>query len=107
MLYDKDHYKLALGQLNKARNIIDELARTYVRMLKFGQNMFQCKQLKRAAMGRYVCFHFMPPGCFVCVIAASRSHQASPLNLTCENGVYVGGHGSARLLACFRSGCAH
>ena len=52
VLYDKDHYKLALGQLNTARNIIDNLSRDYVRMLKFGQNMFQCKQLKRAAIGR-------------------------------------------------------
>lgn len=53
VLYDKDHYKLALGQLNTVRNLIDNLSRDYVRMLKFGQNMFQCKQLKRAAMGRY------------------------------------------------------
>ena len=52
VLYDKDHYKLALGQLNTVRNLIDNLSRDYVRMLKFGQNMFQCKQLKRAAMGR-------------------------------------------------------
>ncbi len=26
VLYDKDHYKLALGQLNTARNLIDRLA---------------------------------------------------------------------------------
>eukprot|EP00983_Pelagomonas_calceolata_P092202 1157637-Pelagomonas_calceolata.AAC.12 len=26
VLYDKDHYKLALGQLNTARNLIDKLA---------------------------------------------------------------------------------
>lgn len=26
VLYDKDHYKLALGQLNTAKNIIDKLA---------------------------------------------------------------------------------
>jgi nucleolar GTP-binding protein len=26
VLYDKDHYKLALGQLNSARNLIDKLA---------------------------------------------------------------------------------
>ena len=25
VLYDKDHYKLALGQLNTARNLIDKL----------------------------------------------------------------------------------
>lgn len=27
MLYDKDHYKLALGQINTARNLIDKLAK--------------------------------------------------------------------------------
>jgi len=26
VLYDKDHYKLALGQLNTARNLIDKLS---------------------------------------------------------------------------------
>jgi hypothetical protein len=26
VLYDKDHYKLALGQLNTAKNLIDKLA---------------------------------------------------------------------------------
>lgn len=26
VLYDKDHYKLALGQLNTAKNLIDRLA---------------------------------------------------------------------------------
>jgi nucleolar GTP-binding protein len=26
VLYDKDHYKLALGQMNTARNLIDKLA---------------------------------------------------------------------------------
>lgn len=26
MLYDKDHYKLALGQLNTAKNLIDKLS---------------------------------------------------------------------------------
>ena len=32
VLYDKDHYKLALGQLNMARNLIDKIAKDYVRM---------------------------------------------------------------------------
>jgi nucleolar GTP-binding protein len=36
VLYDKDHYKLALGQVNTARHIIDNLAKDYIRLLKFG-----------------------------------------------------------------------
>ena len=36
VLYDKDHYKLALGQVNTARHIVDNLAQDYIRLLKFG-----------------------------------------------------------------------
>ncbi len=36
VLYDKDHYKLALGQVNTCRHIIDNLSKDYVRLLKFG-----------------------------------------------------------------------
>jgi len=52
VLYDKDHYKLALGQLNTARHLIDNVAKDYVRLLKFGDSLYRCKQLKRAALGR-------------------------------------------------------
>eukprot|EP00879_Flechtneria_rotunda_P017790 GHRR01018649.1.p1 GENE.GHRR01018649.1~~GHRR01018649.1.p1 ORF type:complete len:588 (+),score=193.65 GHRR01018649.1:154-1917(+) len=52
VLYDKDHYKLALGQLNTARNLIDKLAQDYVRLLKYGDSLYRCKELKRAALGR-------------------------------------------------------
>ncbi|EHA8592605.1 Nucleolar GTP-binding protein 1 [Cocos nucifera] len=34
VLYNKDHYKLALGQVNTARNIITRIAKDYVRLLK-------------------------------------------------------------------------
>ncbi|XP_046399020.1 nucleolar GTP-binding protein 1 [Ischnura elegans] len=52
VLYDKDHYKLALGQLNTARHLIDNVSKDYVRLLKFGDSLYRCKQLKRAALGR-------------------------------------------------------
>ncbi|KAG9305260.1 hypothetical protein G9A89_001523, partial [Geosiphon pyriformis] len=52
VLYDKDHYKLALGQLNTARHLIDQVAKEYVRLLKFGDSLYRCKQLKKAALGR-------------------------------------------------------
>jgi len=52
VLYDKDHYKLALGQINTARHLIDNVSKDYVRLLKFGDSLYRCKQLKRAAMGR-------------------------------------------------------
>ena len=53
VLYDKNHYKLALGQLRTAKHLIDQVAKDYVRLLKFGDSLYRCKQLKRAALGRY------------------------------------------------------
>lgn len=51
-MYDKNHYKLALGQINTARHLIEQVAKDYVRLIKFGDSLFRCKQLKRAALGR-------------------------------------------------------
>ena len=52
VLYDKDHYKLALGQINTAKHLIDNVAKDYVRLMKFGDSLYRCKQLKKAALGR-------------------------------------------------------
>lgn len=52
VLYDKDHYKLALGQIAMARQIIDKIGKDYLRLLKYGDSLYRCKQLKRAALGR-------------------------------------------------------
>jgi len=54
VLYDKDHYKLALGQLNTARRLTDNIGRDYLKLLKFADSLYRCKQLKRAALGRMV-----------------------------------------------------
>jgi nucleolar GTP-binding protein len=51
-LYDADHFRIALGQLSTAKHLIETISRDYVRLLKYGQSLFQCKQLKRAALGR-------------------------------------------------------
>lgn len=52
VLYDKDHYKLALGHVHSCKNIIDNVAKDYVRLLKYGDSLYRCKMLKRAALGR-------------------------------------------------------
>ncbi|KAI8527153.1 hypothetical protein RHMOL_Rhmol12G0053700 [Rhododendron molle] len=33
VLYNKDHYKLTLGQINSARNLIGRIAKDYVKLL--------------------------------------------------------------------------
>ncbi|KAF8446553.1 P-loop containing nucleoside triphosphate hydrolase protein [Kalaharituber pfeilii] len=51
-LYDQDHFKIALGQVATAKTLIETVCRDYVRLIKYAQSLFQCKQLKRAALGR-------------------------------------------------------
>ncbi len=52
VLYSRDHYKLALGQIGTARSTIDTLGKDYLKLLKMGDSLYRCKQLKRAALGR-------------------------------------------------------
>lgn len=51
-LYEKNHYKVSLAAISRAKNLVEQVSRDYVRLLKFGQSLFQCKQLKTAALGR-------------------------------------------------------
>ncbi|OLL26560.1 putative nucleolar GTP-binding protein 1 [Neolecta irregularis DAH-3] len=52
ILYDRDHLKIALSQISTARHLIEQVSRDYVRLMKFGDSLYRCKQLKRAALGR-------------------------------------------------------
>lgn len=52
ILYDKDHYKLALGHVNKAKAIVDNIANDYVRLMKYADSLYRCKMLKKAGLGR-------------------------------------------------------
>jgi len=52
ILYDRDHFKLALGQVNTANNLIKGISKDYLRLMKYGDSLYRCKQLKRAALGR-------------------------------------------------------
>merc|ERR1712113_953815 len=52
VLYDRDHYKLALGKLNNSRKLITKISQDYVNLLKYSDTLYRCKQLKKAAFGR-------------------------------------------------------
>lgn len=52
ILYDKDHYKLALGHINKGKSIVDNIANDYVRLMKYADTLYRAKELKKAALGR-------------------------------------------------------
>lgn len=52
VLYDRDHYKLALGQLNTCKKLCESVSRDYVRLMKYADSLYRCKSLKVAALGR-------------------------------------------------------
>ena len=52
ILYDRDHYKLALGQVNTAKNLVGGICKDYLRLMKYGDSLYRCKALKKAALGR-------------------------------------------------------
>ena len=52
VLYDRDHYKLGLGHVQACRTMVDNIARDYVKLLKYGDSLYRCKMLKKAALGR-------------------------------------------------------
>lgn len=52
VLYDRDHYKIALSQINIAKQLIGNIGRDYIKLLKYGDSLYRCKNLKRAALGR-------------------------------------------------------
>ncbi|KAE8710994.1 Nucleolar GTP-binding protein 1 [Hibiscus syriacus] len=47
VLYNKDHYKLALGQINTARNLISKIAKDYVKLLKIGPSLAYLEQIRQ------------------------------------------------------------
>lgn len=75
VLYNKDHYKLALGQINTARNIIGKIAKDYVRLLKYGDSLYRCKCLKVAALGR-MCTVIKRIGPSLAYLEQIRQHMA-------------------------------
>merc|ERR1719273_210868 len=52
VLYDRDHYKIALSQLNIAKQLIVNIGKDYIKLLKYGDSLYRCKMLKKAALGR-------------------------------------------------------
>ncbi|KGG50043.1 nucleolar GTP-binding protein 1 [Mitosporidium daphniae] len=43
VLYDRDHYKLALGQVATARHLVEQISKEYLKLLKFGDSLYRCK----------------------------------------------------------------
>ena len=52
VLYNRDHYKLALGHINAVNTVISNISKDYVRLIKYSDSLYKSKMLKRAALGR-------------------------------------------------------
>lgn len=75
VLYNKDHYKLALGEVNTARNLIGKIAKEYVKLLKYADSLYRCKTLKVAALGR-MCTVIKKVGPSLAYLEQVRQHMA-------------------------------
>ncbi|KAF8110018.1 hypothetical protein N665_0088s0033 [Sinapis alba] len=75
VLYDKDHFKLALGQLNTAKKLITRIASDYVKLVKFGDSLYRCKSLKVSALGR-MCSVMKRVGSSLAYLEEVRQHMA-------------------------------
>lgn len=52
VLYDKDHYKMALGHINTIIKVVKNTGDEFLKLMKFGDSLYRCKQLKKACLGK-------------------------------------------------------
>jgi nucleolar GTP-binding protein len=52
ILFNRDNYKLALYQLYKSKKKIEEIAKKHLKFLKYGKSLYNCKQIKKIALGK-------------------------------------------------------
>jgi nucleolar GTP-binding protein len=43
ILYDKDHYKIALSQVNIVRTVVEKICSDYLKLIKFSDSLYRCK----------------------------------------------------------------
>ena len=52
VLFLRELFAMQRIQLNTARHLVENVSKDYVRLLKYGDSLYRCKQLKKAALGR-------------------------------------------------------
>ncbi|OAG31690.1 nucleolar GTP-binding protein [Nematocida displodere] len=52
VLYDRDHYKMGLGHIKTVSGSVVKTEKEYTKLIKYGDSLYRCKQLKRAALGK-------------------------------------------------------
>jgi nucleolar GTP-binding protein len=43
---------LALGHLKATKNMVENMSKDYLKLVKYADSLYRCKALKRAALGR-------------------------------------------------------
>lgn len=52
LLYDGQHYRIALGQIANSRHLIEKIERDFTSLLNQNDTFYGCKKLKKGALGR-------------------------------------------------------
>ena len=52
LMFQRQHYKMALYRLSKSKLIIDIICKNFIKLVKNGNSLYICKQLKKEALGR-------------------------------------------------------
>ncbi|KAK8799737.1 hypothetical protein WA158_006285 [Blastocystis sp. Blastoise] len=73
VLYDCDQYKLALDQINTAKDIITKIGQDYICLLEYSDTLYKCKQLKHAGLGR-MCTVLKKLNSSLCYLEEFRKH---------------------------------
>ncbi|CAN0890894.1 Nucleolar GTP-binding protein 1, partial [Linum grandiflorum] len=73
--YNNGHYKLALEQINTARNLISRIAEDYLKLLTYGDSLHRCKTLKNIALAR-MCTVIKRIGPSLAYLEQVRQHMA-------------------------------
>ncbi|MES1916758.1 MAG: hypothetical protein MHM6MM_008546, partial [Cercozoa sp. M6MM] len=71
--YDRDHYKVALAKVNLTKQIVENVAKEKVTLLKYGDSLYRCKRTKRAALG-HMASHIKKLSPFLVFLEKVREH---------------------------------
>ncbi|KFK38577.1 hypothetical protein AALP_AA3G131600 [Arabis alpina] len=52
LIFDRDRYKLVLGQVSTAKHLVTKIANDYVKQIEFSESLKQCKALKVSGVAR-------------------------------------------------------
>ena len=61
-------YVISSPLLRTARHLIDHVAKDYLRLLKFGDSLYRCKQSKKASLGQCVVILLFSAAIFLTII---------------------------------------